>query len=201
MKRMNRMMMLLICLVASVSLSAQGLSGKDEKAINAQVKRFLGFMEAKNYSGTADLIYPKLFEHTPKDQLFQIFNLMEQAGIDLKFNDLKVTNMKALPQDEGIDYALIKFSMNLELPLNTDELKGYAALMVPMLQGNFGKENVDYNKKESYIKVTGERFLLGVNDPEYKEWLFLIYDDTFKSEIAKTIPAKINQAAAAATNE
>jgi hypothetical protein len=85
----------------------------------------------------------------------------------------------------------------MELPLNTDELKGYAAFMVPMLQGNFGKENVEYNKTDSYIKVKGERYLLGVEDPAYKEWLFLIYDKSFRSELEKTLPADVNKQAAA----
>jgi len=188
-----------LCLMATVSLGAQTLSSKDQKAIDAKVKVFLGYMEAKDYTKTLDLIYPKFFEHSPKKDLFQIFDLLEKSGIELKFNDLKVLETKALPTEADIDYALIKYVLNLELPLSTDELKGYAAFMVPMLQGNFGKENVDYNREESYIKVTGEKYLLGINDPDYTDWMFLIYDDSFKSEIAKTIPAKVNAAAAAGT--
>ena len=127
--------------------------------------------------------------------MFQIFQLLETSGIELKFNDLKILDKTKLPSEKGIDYALIKYSLNMELPLNTDELKGAAGFMVPMLQNNFGRDNVEYNKKDSYIKVQGEKFLLGVEDPDYEDWLFLIYDDSFKSAIEKTIPASVNQAA------
>lgn len=186
-----------VCLLATFSLSAQKLSSKDQKAIDSKVGSFLGLMEAKNYTGTLDFIYPKFFEHSPKQDIFQIFALLEKSGIELKFNDLKILETTALPSEAGIDYALIKYRLNMELPLSTDELKGYAALMVPMLQNNFGPDNVEYNRKDSYIKVTGEKFLLGVKDPDYTEWMFLIYDESFKNELAKTIPAKINKIAAA----
>jgi len=44
--------------------------------------------------------------------------------------------------------------------------------------------------------VKGAKFLLGISDPKYNEWMFIIYDDSFKSAINKTIPAKVNAAAA-----
>ena len=83
----------------------------------------------------------------------------------------------------------------MELPLSTDELKAYAALMVPILQNEFGSDNVEYNQKENYIKVTGEKFLMAVKDPNYNDWMFLIYDESFKEALANTIPAKINKIA------
>ena len=84
----------------------------------------------------------------------------------------------------------------MELPLNTDELKGYVPLMVLILQNEFGPDNVEYNQKENYIKVTGEKFLIAVKDPDYTDWMLLIYDESFKAALAKTIPAKINKIAA-----
>lgn len=197
MKRMKSIMMMLVCLLATNAMSAQTLNSKDQKAIDAKVKTFLGFMESKDYTKTLDLIYPKFFEHSPKNDLFQVFDLLEKSGIELKFNDLEVIDTQAMGTEAKVDYALIKYRLNMELPLTTDELKGYAAFMVPMLQGNFGKENVDYNRKESYIKVTGERFLMGVNDPAHKDWLFLLFDKSFKTELAKTLPASVNNKAAA----
>ena len=128
--------------------------------------------------------------------MFQTFELLEQAGIELKFNNLEVLDTKALPTEDDVKYALIKYRMDLELPLNTDDLKGFAPLMVPQLQNSFGKENVEYSRANSYIKIKGEKFLMGIDDPKYQEWLFLIYDESFKSALAKTIPEKVNQAAA-----
>ena len=195
MNRIQRLTLAAICLLLPLGSFAQELSKQDNKAIDEKVSVFLGLMETKSYTKVLDFIYPKFFEHSPKNQMFQIFQLLETSGIELKFNDLKILDKTKLPSEKGIDYALIKYSLNMELPLNTDELKGAAGFMVPMLQNNFGRDNVEYNKKDSYIKVQGEKFLLGVEDPDYEDWLFLIYDDSFKSAIEKTIPASVNQAA------
>ena len=195
MNRIQRLTLAAICLLLPLGSIAQELSKQDNKAIDEKVSVFLGLMETKSYTKVLDFIYPKFFEHSPKNQMFQIFQLLETSGIELKFNDLKILDKTKLPSEKGIDYALIKYSLNMELPLNTDELKGAAGFMVPMLQNNFGRDNVEYNKKDSYIKVQGEKFLLGVEDPDYEDWLFLIYDDSFKSAIEKTIPASVNQAA------
>ena len=190
---------MVVCLVVTSGLSAQKLSSKDQKAIDTRMGNFLGLMEAKNYTATLDFIYPKFFEHSPRQQMFQTFAMLEKSGIELKLKDLKILETIALPGDEGIDYALVKYRLNMELPLSTDELKGYAALMVPILQNEFGPDNVEYNDKDHYIKVTGEKFLMAVKDPDYNEWMFLIYDESFKAALAKTIPAKINKIAVSLT--
>lgn len=129
--------------------------------------------------------------------MFQVFQLLEQAGIELKFNNLELLETTALPKDKDVRYALIRYKMDMELPLSTDDLKSMAGFMVPTLESNFGKGNVEYNQKESYIKVKGEKFLLGVEDPQYEDWLFLIYDKSFKTALDKTLPASVNKAAAA----
>ena len=177
------------------SVQAQGLSTKDSKAIDGKVETFLSMIEAKDYTGLLDFMYPPIFEHTSKSSMFQIFDMLEQAGIELKFENLEVLQKTAIPDQGDIKYAMVKYNLDMELPLNTDELKGIAPLMVPMLQSNFGKQNVEYNKSESFVHVKGQKYLLGVKDPEYTDWMFLIYDSSFKSALDKTLPTSVNQAA------
>lgn len=196
---MKKLVIIAICALISTGAMAQKLNKKDSKAIDNKVSTFLGLMEAKNYTKVLDLIYPEFFDHSPKKDLFQIFQLLEMSGIELKFNDLEILDKESLGKEENIDYALIKYSLNMELPLATDDLKGMAGFIVPRLESNFGKENVEYNKEKGYIKVQGEKYLVGVKDPKYKDWLFLIYDNSFKSELEKTLPASINKAASTKT--
>ena len=185
-----------MCLLISTGAMAQKLNKKDSKAIDDKVTAFLGLMESKSYTKVLDLIYPKFFEYSPKKDLFQVFQLLEFSGIELKFHDLKILDKQSLGTEDNVDYALIKYSLNMELPLTTDDLKGMAGFIVPALEGNFGKSNVEYNKAESYIKVNGDKYLVGVKDPDYNDWLFLIYDKSFKSELEKTLPTNINKTAA-----
>lgn len=193
---MKKILFSFAAMVFTFGINAQELSKSDDAAIEQRTKDFLQLIEGRNYTGLLDYIYPELFNHTSKNEMFQVFNLLEQAGIELQFNNLKILNKKALPSDNNVKYTMIKYNMDMTLPLNTDDLKGIAALLVPTLQNNFGKENVEYNRAESYINVKGEKFLLGIADPKYKEWMFIIYDDSFKKAIEKTLPPKVNQAAA-----
>ncbi len=181
--------------IITIGVQAQDLSEKDSKAIDTKVDSFLTLIEAKDYTTLLDFMYPPIFEHTSKSSMFQIFGMLEQAGIELKFENLEVLSKTALPSENEVQYAMVKYKIDMELPLNTEDLKGIAGLLVPMLQSNFGKENVEYNRADSYINVKGQKFLLGVNDPEYTDWMFLIYDSSFKSALEKTLPAKVNQAA------
>jgi len=182
--------------IGSVALKAQGLGAKDGAAIDLKVDQFLKLIEQKNYTKVLDFMYPPIFEHTSKKDIFQVFNMLEQSGIELKFKNMEVLNKQALKTVNNTKYALIKYNLEMELPLTTDDLKGIAPLLVPVLQSNFGKENVVYNKAQNYINVKGEKFLMGVHDPKYADWMFLIYDPSFKSAIDKTIPAEVSQQAA-----
>ncbi len=193
---MRKLIILVFMSFSMISL-AQQITKQDEVNIEKRVDAFLNEMTAKNYTAVADFMYPKIFEHTSKQQMFQVFQLLEQAGIELKFNNLELLETTALPKDKDVRYALIRYKMDMELPLSTDDLKSMAGFMVPTLESNFGKGNVEYNQKESYIKVKGEKFLLGVEDPQYEDWLFLIYDKSFKTALDKTLPASVNKAAAA----
>lgn len=184
----------------ALGINAQDLSSTDNAAIDQRTSNFLDLIKSKNYTQVLDYIYPELFEHTSKESMFQVFNLLEMAGIELKFNSFEVTSKKTIPAEGDIKYAMVKYKMDMTLPLDTDDLKGIAALLVPNIQNSFGKENVEYNRAESYINVKGEKFLLGISDPKYKDWMFIIYDDSFKNAINKTLPAKVNAAAASSAN-
>ena len=164
----------------SIGVQAQELSASDSKAIDNKVETFLSMIEAKDYTGLLDFMYPPIFEHTSKGSMFQIFNMLEQAGIELKFQNLEVEAKTPIASENGTQYALIMYNLDMELPLDTENLKGIAPLMVPMLRNNFGKQNVQYNKADSYVNVKGKKFLLGVKDPKYFDWMFLIYDSSFK---------------------
>jgi len=193
---MKKIILSIVLTMGVLGLNAQELSTKDIQAIDQRTGNFLDLIKTKKYTQVLDYIYPELFEHTNKKSMFQVFNLLEQAGIELKFNSFDVVSKKAIPADGAIKYAMIKYNMDMTLPLNTDDLKGIAALLVPSIESSFGKENVEYNRAESYINVKGEKFLVGVSDPKYKEWMFIIYDDSFKSAIDKTLPPKVRAAAA-----
>ena len=193
---MKKLIFSLTVWVLTFNSNAQELSKTDAAAIEKRTKSFLKQVESNNYTGLTDYIYPKLFDHIPKKEMFQVFNLLEQAGIELEFNELKILNKKKLPTEKSIRYAMIRYKMDMILPLTTDDMKGIAVLLVPALQNSFGHENVIHNTEESYINIKGEKFLIGVLDPEYKEWMFIIYDDSFKKAIEKTLPSKIKQAIA-----
>lgn len=69
---------------------AQSFSPQEESAIDMRVNRFLNTIEQRDYTSLLDFIYPPIFEHTSKESMFQFFNLLEKAGIALKFNNLEV---------------------------------------------------------------------------------------------------------------
>lgn len=192
--------MLLALFCVSITAGAQEITKEDEAKIEKRVDAFLQQIQAKNYTSVTDFMYPKIFEHTSKQQMFQVFQMLESGGIELKFNNLEVLETKALPTVDKVRYALIKYNMDMELPLKTKELQGMAGFMVPTLEANFGKGNVEYNQADGYIKVKGEKYLLGVEDPAYEDWMFLIYDKSFKAALDKTLPANVNTAAAASAN-
>lgn len=195
---MKKLIILIIAACFSFQAHAQQLNAADSRQIDQKVNAFLGMIGQKNYTGLIDYMYPKIFEHTSKQEMFQLFELVEKAGIELQFKNMEVLESTALNSESDINYAMIKYNLDMVLPLNTDELKGYAGLLVPTLQSNFGKENVTYNRSESYIEVKGQKYLMGVKDPAFdNDWLFLIFDASFRSAIDKTIPAAINKQAAA----
>lgn len=183
--------------VLSFGLKAQGLSTEDEAAIDNKVDEFLQLIEQKNYTRLLDYMYPPIFEHSSKKDMFQVFSLLEQSGIELKFENLQLLSKESMGVVDERHYALIKYNLEMELPLVTEDLQGIAPLLVPVLQENFGKENVQYSRANNFIKVKGEKFLMGVEDPNYSDWMFLIFDASFKSALAKTLPASINQKAGA----
>lgn len=93
---------------------------------------------------------------------------------------------------DGIHYGLIAYAFEMEVPLENDDLKAFAPMLLPQLKQNFGKENVLYNQSEGFIRINSENYLLGVDNPAYEKWLFILYDKSFASDIKKIIPASVN---------
>lgn len=184
--------LLTIMLWAPQISEAQSFSASEEAAIDLRVNRFLNTIEQRDYTKLLDFIYPPIFEHTSKESMFQFFNLLEQAGIALKFNNLEVKEKTSMEKVDGIHYGLIAYAFEMEVPLDNDDLKAFAPMLLPQLKQNFGKENVLYNQSEGFIRINSDNYLLGVDNPAYEEWLFILYDKSFASDIKKIIPASVN---------
>lgn len=187
--------LLIIMLWAPQFTKAQSFSLSEEADIDLRVNSFLNTIEQRDYTKLLDFIYPPIFDHTSKESMFQFFSLLQQAGIELKFNELKVKDKTSIERLDGIHYGLIAYSFEMEVPLINDNLKAFAPMLLPQLQENFGKENVIYNQSEGFIRINSENYLLGVDNPAYDEWLFILYDKSFASDIKKIIPESVNNKA------
>lgn len=189
-KYLVTLLIFLIC--AHQNGKAQSFSAAEEAAIDQRVNSFLKTIEKRDYTKLLDFIYPPIFEHTSKESMFQFFSLLQQAGIELQFNKLQVKNKTSIDRLDGVHYGLISYAFEMEVPLVNEEVKAFAPMLIPQLKQNFGKENVIYNQSEGFIRINSENFLIGVDNPAYKEWLFILYDASFASSIKKIIPESVN---------
>mgnify|MGYP005843178745 CR=1 FL=1 len=171
---------------------AQSFSAAEEAAIELRVNSFLKTIEKRDYTKLLDFIYPPIFEHTSKESMFQFFSLLQQAGIELQFNDLQVKSKTSLERLDGIHYGLIAYAFEMEVPLVNEEVKAFAPMLLPQLRQNFGDKNVIYNQSEGFIRINSENYLIGVDNPDYKKWLFILYDQSFASAIKEILPESVH---------
>jgi len=191
--------LLTFLLTSMLTITSFGQTDKDE--IKKTFEEYFKTVEQKDNAKTLDYIYPKLFDHFPKDRMFQAMDRMtaDTTTIITMDNAIVISISENLEID-GIKYALIKYSFKMTMTIKetNDETEtdgeddfNPTDFTYEMLKEKYRDKNVSYDRENNRLDINVSNELYAINDPTYKDWKFLEKKDRMKPMLEKLLPKKV----------
>jgi hypothetical protein len=191
--------LLTFLLTSILSLTIFGQT--DNAVIEKTFKEYFHTIEQKDNEKTLDYIYPKLFDHFPKDRMLQEMNKMKaDTSTNITLANSSVTSISETLDLDGIQYALIKYSFNLTMTLKTSLDKpdseeesdfNSGEFTYEMLKEEYGDKNVNYDRENNRLDIIVTNEMYAIKDPAYIDWKFLEKKDNMKPILEKLLPKKV----------
>lgn len=193
---------ILFTLLPATMLTGTTFGQTDKDEIKKAFEVYFQTVEQKNNAKTLDYLYPKLFEHFPKNKMLQAMNRMKSdTTMITTVQNPSVANISETMDVDGIKYALIKYTFQMTMTLivtqeesdsdEPEEEENPAEFAYEMLKEKYGEENVVYDRDNNKLDTNVTNEMYAIHDPAYAGWKFLEKKDSMKPILEKLLPKSV----------
>jgi hypothetical protein len=176
----------------STSLMAQVKVNPD---IQKKVDAFISLSNEKKWNEAFDLMYPKLFSKVPKQDLIDMMTGMDQDGLTLQRNNVKLDSVFKPLKDENETFVRLEYTGDLIVAVTKGSLYDTPSSIQSMstqFETSYGESNVKWdsdNKKYSIqthismmaIKSGDQWYLVEINNDQKELMQFLFSENVMKT--------------------
>ncbi|OEK06581.1 hypothetical protein [Roseivirga misakiensis] len=173
---LKRLLFTSIAIVAiSTTISAQSLTKTEKSAITKRVEAFIKGTIDKDYTGLLEFTYPKLFTMASKEMMLATFESMEDMGLNMMVDVMKIQQISALHESGNDQYALVKYSTEMRIGVSGQMAQPEAiASLEASFVNAYGKENVSYNEEKKQFEASGIKHMVLIKEEAYgPEWYIM----------------------------
>jgi len=164
----------------SASVMAQG---KVNPEIQKKVDAFIDFSNQKKWDEAFSLMYPKLFSQVPKQDLIDVMTGMDQDGLSLQRNNIKLISSSA-PFHDGLEtFVRLEYAGDLVVQITGgslyDDPKSIEG-MTGQFKASYGEENVTWNGDTKHFLILSHIAMMAIQSGQ--QW-YLIEINTDQKEL------------------
>lgn len=174
---MKKHALLFAALLLFIGTGFQTLNAQ-EAAIKNRLKTYLDATNAGEWDKVLDMVYDKLFETVPRDQMKQMFSQMSSMGLKMEIKDYTVSKMSETMKEDGNTFVIVHYDAQEKLTLNGPQFSNEQVISQMKSQFNtmYGEGNVTYDKESNSFELKGQKTMLAVNASDADEWKFIEYN-------------------------
>jgi hypothetical protein len=178
----------------SFSVRGQSLSVTDKSAMASRLTEFVDLSKIEDYSRILDYSYPKLFDFVSKKDMLDVFNNIENMGIDMIFEEMNLKEPSLIEDTGEIKYVLCPYNAKISIVLISSEMRKNknSKAMVQAFEQQFGKKNTSYDASLHKISTQGLKQILAIQDNKYgSEWFFMEFDTSNPQLLDLLLPVNV----------
>jgi hypothetical protein len=182
--------LLLLLLTGFQSLNAQ------EATIKSRLGDYIEATNTGNWDKVLDMVYDKLFETVPKEQMKQMFSQMGAMGLKMEVKEYTIANMSEKMSEEGTDFVIVEYNADENLTLSGPQFSNDAVIqqMQAQFKTLYGEDNVTYDKESNSFALQGTKIMVAAAKSGSEEWKFIEYNVTNPMQaqmLEQIIPANV----------
>lgn len=163
---------------------------------NVVFDRYIKATHSDDVTEQINYLHPELFTYYPKDSLIKSYQMLKNyEGVSL--GDEEIISTSETFNENGVDYASIKFSQKMSLDISNVKDQGGSALAIALMleefNSKYGAENVAFDTTNFIIDITTINEVYMINDPQYENWKIFVKDSTinYNAVIPEIIQEKL----------
>ena len=183
---------LFLLYLMSISILSCSQEKMESQTIKTDFEKYLLSVQNKKIDDAVDCIYPKFFEIVPKDQMKQMLEVTynnPQLGFSL--NKYKIDSIKSPEKIDGEYFTTVNYTFDVDLKLNSEELKSKKDFLENGLESKFGSENVKFEPEKQTFHISSNKKAIGISQDGKSNWKFVVMENEYKPYLLKILPEKI----------
>ena len=189
---MNRLIALSIFAVLAASVQAQD---GPRQAIEQRLDTYFEATKAKDWEQAVNLLYPKLFNLVPKEDMIQMFRDMEGNGIAFEMKTFELSQISDTIIYEGEAFALVNYTAMMSISFTSEAYKeaSFAESIRQNYASSYGAENVVYHAENNSFDIRTEKALFAIAPLGSDAWAFMESEPGQKSLLSSMIPEAVQE--------
>ena len=175
-------------------LSVGWLSGQSsiDDSVSERLNQYFQATEAQDWDGVIDLLYPRLFELAPKEDMRQTLADMNGNGISLEMSGFEIKRISAPLEHEQERFAKVDYSGKMRIKFTSEAYQ--TPEMVGVLTDNFkasyGPDRVRYEEGTGIFHISVDKSMYAIAQAGTTDWYF-IETEGEASMMEQIIPAAV----------
>lgn len=165
-------LMLLFATIAAAQVDSTTAATQIQERLDVYFKA----NEEKDFDIILDMIYPKLYELAPREQVKSQFIAMDAGGMTFSIYDMAANKFSAPFIHAEEQFVLIDYSHAMDLTLTDSTMQASAPMMQGVFEEQYGKENVSYDEENVQFTMAINKKMLAIAPLDSTEWMFIDFD-------------------------
>ena len=178
------------CLLFATLIFSQA---ETQESVTQRLNQYFEATKNKDWDTVINLLYPKLFELVPKEDMKQVFVDMEGNGMELNMKSFEILDISAPVAHEGQKYALVNYTgaMNIRFTSQAHKEPEVINMLKKSFQDGYGEENVSYQQADNSFDLTLQKALFAISPEDNNEWTFIESDMGEDEKLKQLIPESV----------
>lgn len=168
-------LLLTLLLACNKTGSSTATKGNYKEAIETRLLSYFNLTNNSEWNEMLDMVYPKVFVRIPRQDMLNQFQGMEQSGMFLQTDNVKVQKVSEVFTVNEEDFVFVDYYSDLTMSLQGERFQDPAvqARFIEELGKFYGFENVTKNADGTEIYVKANRVIFAVSEAGKNDWKFV----------------------------
>lgn len=147
------------------------------------------YTEAYNkgeWNKVADLIYPKLYSVSSKEELIATMSSLDSMGMKTVITLNNIDKISEVFTHVDEKFCLIKYKTTLDITIEKSMIDKINELKSGF-EAQFGKENIRFDEKLNKFNISATQTMVAISPKDKDEWKYIEHDESQPDYITKMI--------------
>ena len=184
-----------ILLLFSLTFLVQAVAQNTRESIQFRANNYFEATEKKDWNAVVDMVYPKLFDLVPKEQMTEVFESIESEGMKMSMKNFAIKNISDVITHEGEKFATVNYVMEMNLQFTSVEYRDslVQATIKASFDGIYGAENVQYDPEDFSFDIKAANTMFAIANEGTMDWFFIENDPNREELTAMLIPEAVRE--------